>query len=88
MQQKILDQTRGPENPPVARNDKTLWFEKPAATWIDALPIGNGRLRRLLGVDREGNEEIIYQMDQDPTTLHPEFQFGARQRIDELREDF
>jgi alpha-L-fucosidase 2 len=24
--------------------DLTLWYDKPAATWIDALPLGNGRL--------------------------------------------
>lgn len=25
-------------------NELTLWYEKPAAQWVDALPIGNGRL--------------------------------------------
>ena len=24
--------------------DLTLWYDKPAAQWVDALPIGNGRL--------------------------------------------
>jgi alpha-L-fucosidase 2 len=31
---------------PVA--DLTLWYEKPAGTWIDALPLGNGRLGAMI----------------------------------------
>ena len=31
-------------NEPAAANDLVLWYEKPASQWIDALPIGNGRL--------------------------------------------
>jgi alpha-L-fucosidase 2 len=30
--------------PPAASNDLTLWYRNPAARWVDALPIGNGRL--------------------------------------------
>ena len=25
-------------------SDLTLWYDKPAVQWVDALPIGNGRL--------------------------------------------
>jgi alpha-L-fucosidase 2 len=32
------------KTPPVASNDLTLWYKNPAAQWVDALPIGNGRL--------------------------------------------
>ncbi len=31
-------------NLPAASNDLTLWYTKPAGQWVDALPIGNGRL--------------------------------------------
>lgn len=27
-----------------AREDLALWYDKPAATWVEALPVGNGRL--------------------------------------------
>ena len=30
--------------PPIERGDLKLWYTKPASQWVDALPIGNGRL--------------------------------------------
>ena len=33
------------EDPPAPL---TLWYTKPAATWVEALPVGNGRLDLLL----------------------------------------
>ena len=30
----------------VKESNLELWFEKPAATWTEALPVGNGGLRR------------------------------------------
>jgi alpha-L-fucosidase 2 len=41
----------------VAQQDTKLWYNKPAATWTEALPVGNGRLGAMVfgGV----NEELI-----------------------------
>ncbi|KEY99140.1 hypothetical protein AI27_06710, partial [Sphingomonas sp. BHC-A] len=40
---------------PAAPHPLTLWYRQPAATWTEALPIGNGRLGAMLfgGVARE-----------------------------------
>src|SRR4051812_10444980 len=32
----------------VAQSDLKLWYNKPAATWNEALPIGNGRLGAMI----------------------------------------
>jgi alpha-L-fucosidase 2 len=32
------------EAPPIEPGDLKLWYTKPASQWVDALPIGNGRL--------------------------------------------
>ena len=47
--------------------DLTLWYDKPAAQWIDALPIGNGRLGAMAyggGEDGRFNKEFL-QFNQD-----------------------
>ncbi len=52
---------------PVAPNDLTLWYDKPAAQWIDALPIGNGRLGAMVfGGGEAGafNQELL-QFNED-----------------------
>jgi alpha-L-fucosidase 2 len=33
---------------PMADGTKTLWFNKPASAWTEALPIGNGRLGAMI----------------------------------------
>lgn len=43
----------------------TLWYDKPAEKWTDALPLGNGRMGAMVfgGVDRERfqlNEDTLY----------------------------
>jgi alpha-L-fucosidase 2 len=43
----------------------SLWYDRPAARWTDALPLGNGRLGAMIhgGVDREHlqlNEDTLY----------------------------
>jgi len=48
-----------------AQEDLTLWYEKPAVKWTDALPIGNGRLGAMIfaGVERDRlqfNEETLW----------------------------
>ncbi len=42
--------------PPVgAPAPQALWYEKPAAKWVEALPVGNGRLGAMVfgGVQQE-----------------------------------
>ena len=46
-------------------NNFVLWYQKPAKAWVDALPIGNGRLGAMVfgGVERERiqlNEETLW----------------------------
>ena len=48
----------GGADAPVAQvpaEDLTLWYEKPAGQWVEALPIGNGRIGAMVfgGVERE-----------------------------------
>jgi alpha-L-fucosidase 2 len=48
-------------------DDLTLWYDKPAAQWVDALPIGNGRLGAMVyggGEDRSPAKETI-QFNED-----------------------
>jgi alpha-L-fucosidase 2 len=48
-------------------SDLTLWYDKPAAQWIDALPIGNGRLGAMVfggGEDGAFNKELL-QFNED-----------------------
>ena len=42
--------------------DLTLWYDEPAARWIDALPLGNGRLGAMVfggGEDGVVNQETV-----------------------------
>lgn len=47
----LLTACSEPEN----RKDLTLWYNQPASEWVEALPLGNGRLGAMIfgGVDRE-----------------------------------
>ena len=48
-------------------SDLTLWYEKPAAQWVDALPIGNGRLGAMVfggGEDASLSKELL-QFNED-----------------------
>src|SRR5882724_8528053 len=48
-------------------NDLLLWYDKPAAQWVDALPIGNGRLGAMIfggGVDGAVAKELL-QLNED-----------------------
>ena len=47
-------------------NNLTLWYQKPAEEWTEALPVGNGRLGAMVfgGVARERiqlNEETLHR---------------------------
>ena len=47
--------------------DLILWYDKPAAEWIDALPIGNGRLGAMVyggGADGSAGKELL-QFNED-----------------------
>lgn len=48
-------------------SDLTLWYDKPAAQWIDALAIGNGRLGAMVyggGDDASPSNELL-QFNED-----------------------
>src|SRR5512136_308999 len=40
---------------PAGGNPLVLWYDKPAAKWVEALPVGNGRLSAMVfgGVNQE-----------------------------------
>ncbi|NLE67488.1 MAG: hypothetical protein GX608_08720, partial [Lentisphaerae bacterium] len=49
-------------------NETRLWYGKPAAEWIEGLPIGNGRVAAMImgGVKRERlalNHEWLWKAD-------------------------
>jgi alpha-L-fucosidase 2 len=51
--------------PPAAPNPLVLWYDQPATQWIEALPIGNGRLGAMVfgGTENERlqlNEDTLY----------------------------
>ena len=43
-----------PDNAEPAAGDLILWYDKPASQWVDALPIGNGRLGAMVFGGGEG----------------------------------
>src|SRR5258705_5956277 len=54
-------------NEPAPSNDLTLWYGKPTTQWIDALPIGNGRLGAMVfggGEDGAFSKELL-QFNED-----------------------
>ncbi|HSH19973.1 MAG TPA: glycoside hydrolase family 95 protein, partial [Draconibacterium sp.] len=64
----------------------TLWYDKPASTWTEALPIGNGRLGAMIygGTDNETiqfNEETLWS-GQPHDYSNP----GASQYLDKIRQ--
>src|SRR5581483_9222016 len=50
-----------------APEELTLWYDKPAAQWVDALPIGNGRLGAMVfgGGDDASPAKEILQFNED-----------------------
>ena len=77
---------------PVSRSwaqETSLWYDAPAAEWMESMPIGNGRVGAMVfgGVDEETvalNESSMWAGEYDP---HQEKPFG-RARLDSLRELF
>lgn len=47
--------------------DFSLWYEKPAGQWVDALPIGNGRLGGMMfgGGEKAAPNEELLQFNED-----------------------
>ena len=46
-------------------SDTTLWYAQPASSWVEALPIGNGRISAMVhgGIEREHlqlNEDTVW----------------------------
>ncbi|GAB4021347.1 glycoside hydrolase family 95 protein [Spirosoma koreense] len=59
---------QGKTSNPTSRQDLTLWYDKPANVWTEALPIGNGHLGAMIygGVEQEHlqlNEGTLYSGD-------------------------
>ena len=49
----------------IDKNELKLWYRQPAKNWVEALPIGNGKLGALVfgGIDQEQiqiNEETLW----------------------------
>ncbi len=65
-----LSKEIAPAQPPASsgsQDDLTLWYDKPAAEWVDALPIGNGRLGAMVfggGSDGSALKECL-QFNED-----------------------
>ena len=69
----------------IADNQMTLWYDEPAEKWLEALPIGNGRLGGMMfgGTDVERiqlNEESLWSGQ--PLDCNPK---GAREHLPEIR---
>ena len=67
--------------------DLKLWYDEPAAQWIEALPVGNGRLGAMVfgGSEREQiqlNEETVWA-GQPNSNANPDVEEGA---LDEIRQ--
>jgi len=45
-----------------SRDDLSLWYEKPAGPWIEALPVGNGRLGGMV-FGRPAQERLQFNID-------------------------
>lgn len=70
----------------VEDNDLKLWYDEPAGQWVEALPVGNGRLGAMVfgGPEREQiqlNEETVWA-GQPNTNANPAVEPGA---IDDIR---
>ncbi len=56
-----------PRDHETSAEDLTLWYDKPAAQWVDSLPIGNGRLGAMVfggGEDGSASKEVL-QLNED-----------------------
>ena len=73
-------------NPDQNTNPLSLWYQKPAQEWLEALPVGNGRLGAM--VYGKVNQEIIQLNEESLWTGAPfdREQPDAYKALDEVRE--
>src|SRR4051794_28654661 len=69
-----------------AQSPLTLWYRQPANLWVDALPVGNGRMGAMVfgGIDRERiqfNESTVWTGEP-----HDYAHKGAYQHLAKIRE--
>src|SRR4051812_448276 len=69
-----------------AQSPSTLWYRQPAAAWVEALPVGNGRLGAMVfgvpGRERiQFNESTVWSGEPHDYTHH-----GASQSLGNIRE--
>lgn len=72
-----------------ATADNTLWYQQPAAKWMEAMPIGNGRLGAMVygGITKERialNEISLWSGQPDSTNNN----ICGRNKLDEMRKYF
>lgn len=72
---------------PLEENDLKLWYDEPASHWVEALPVGNGRLGAMIfgGTATERiqlNEETVWAGQPD-SNANPAVEAGA---LDEIRQ--
>jgi alpha-L-fucosidase 2 len=83
----MLKAFSGQDFPDVRVQPGTLWYDRPATRWFEALPIGNGRLGGMVygGTDRERiqlSESTAWSGGPSATDLSP----TARQQVPRIRE--
>ena len=71
------------ENP---ENPWRLWYRQPARRWLDALPVGNGRLAAMVfgGIDHEVlglNESTMWSGSPNQSNVNP----ATREHLEEMR---
>ena len=72
---------------PEKESDLKLWYDEPALQWVEALPVGNGRLGAMVYGDPQKeqiqlNEETVWA-GQPNTNANPSVEPGA---IDQIRQ--
>ena len=73
---------------PGQENDLKLWYDEPAEHWVEALPVGNGRLGAMVfgGTSSERiqlNEETVWA-GQPNSNANPDIEPGALEEIRQL----
>ena len=73
------------KNSPLPNSSETLWYDEPAKSWTEALPIGNGRLGAM--IYGKTDKEIIQFNEETLWTGQPKdyAREGAHQYLDSLR---
>ena len=82
-----LSSAAGGQSTPARQNPWMLWYRSPANRWLDALPLGNGRLGAMIfgGVDQEVvalNESTVWSGSSNASSINP----TAREYLGEIRQ--